>query len=415
MAKCGFKTLLLIFLFCFTPRLIYFIAVPDRTYNDSIYWNAAGGLLYDYTFIRAELRDTTQDFLYVIFLYLARWFTFDTYFAAMIIQIIFECIGCVYLYKLTSQLAKSSFCSWTAVLLYSLHPYLVRQSVAIIEVPLLSALLIITCYYFVSEKFIRYSVLTGLTILCRPTLLPVFGFAIFILLFRRRLVDAFLTFFVPLLICLPFYLRNYHVGGVLLPARSGWNLIKGNCEYSDKVIPAYSVDLLDDYLSKMWHSENPGGEDIKWVDQDRFYTKKAVQFIKENPLRTLKLRLLNILYLYYPGIVPFNPVDNKTKLVISDGGIRVENVPQRGRLADLAYSVYFTPLFLLFLAGMYIRRASWKKEYFLYLIIICFTAVYSVYWPGTRLRAPMDFILIFFAACALEKFYTIQKRMAQRH
>ena len=40
----------------------------------------------------------------------------------------------------------------------------------------------------------------------------------------------------------------------------------------------------------------------------------------------------------------------------------------------------------------------------LYLMLLGFVIVSSVFFPATRLRAPVEFVLMFFSACALARW-----------
>ena len=124
--------------------------------------------------------------------------------------------------------------------------------------------------------------------------------------------------------------------------------------------------------------------------------------MKENPLRTLRLKFLNIVYLFHPRIVPFYPMDKDTKLIFGNQGrISLQNIVSRRPAEEWAHTVIYSFIFLTSLVGFYLRRKKVSEDRILYFIIFTFVGICSIYWPATRLRSPMDFVLIFYSACAV--------------
>ena len=118
------------------------------------------------------------------------------------------------------------------------------------------------------------------------------------------------------------------------------------------MIPAYSLDLLGGYVFQVAQDENPDLLEMDEKQIDSFLNRKAIEFMKENPLRTLKLKLLNVVYLFHPRIVPFYPLAPNTKLIFTEAeGIRVENLPSRGGLAEWAHPLSYSFIFLTALCG----------------------------------------------------------------
>jgi hypothetical protein len=148
-------------------------------------------------------------------------------------------------------------------------------------------------------------------------------------------------------------------------------------------------------------------------EKDGFCTEKAIEFMIENPFRTLRLKFLNILYLFYPRIVPFHPLAGKARIVFAaEDVVRVEDVSSRRAVAEWAYTISYSFIFSTALYGLYLRRRHSESDSILYLIAFSFVGVYSLYWPSTRLRAPMDFALMFYSACALNRSWSRCRRVA---
>ena len=123
------------------------------------------------------------------------------------------------------------------------------------------------------------------------------------------------------------------------------------------------------------------------------------------------MKITNVFYLFCPRIVPLYGIDARSRIIFTGPEtFNIQNVASRGFLKEGAHFVFYTFVFLTGLAGMYLRRTFWKKDFLFYLVILNFTAVYSFYWPATRLRAPMDFIFMVFSAVFLETVYGRLKR-----
>jgi len=82
----------------------------------------------------------------------------------------------------------------------------------------------------------------------------------------------------------------------------------------------------------------------------------------------------------------------------------VEHASNRSLTKELIHSLSYGFIFLTALIGIYLRRKEARTDLILYLIALSFIVVYSLYFPTTRLRAPMDFVLIFYSAYAIESF-----------
>lgn len=133
--------------------------------------------------------------------------------------------------------------------------------------------------------------------------------------------------------------------------------------------------------------------------------KKALEFIKENPWRILRLKALNILYLFHPRLLPFYPMGKVEDLVITQGDeITVKNLPSRSHVAEWVHAVYSGVVLLTAILGVVLRRHNLSRDFMLWIIVFNFVVVYSIYWPATSYRAPMDFILMFYSACAISRW-----------
>jgi len=235
------------------------------------------------------------------------------------------------------------------------------------------------------------------------------------LVLRRRFVPALLLAGTTVLIVSPALLRNYRLNGSLFFTRGGINLFEANCRHSAKVIPAYSTDLLNPYAYEVLNEEAPKFVKADERERDNFYTQKALAFVKENPLQALKLRFLYLASLFHPRIVPFHPFHKETKIAFDDTGrLQVENAADRPQIAEWAHSISYSFIFLTALHGIWLRRKEIGRDAILHSIVLSFILIYTVYWPATRLRAPMDFVLMFYSAVSVNRWLPRRHTQARR-
>ena len=126
----------------------------------------------------------------------------------------------------------------------------------------------------------------------------------------------------------------------------------------------------------------------------------------EDPLRTLGHKLLNIASLFFSPPRPVFTAADETRAVSQAGDVIVENPRPRPRLEVLAYSAFFTPVLMAALIGIYLRRRDLlRRDAMLWCVIGTFVAIHALYFPATRYRAPVEFVLLFYAAAALYELF----------
>ncbi len=400
---------MLLAVLCFVPRLLCLSFHFYPTNSKSFYWELSDSLLQSGTLGFHGIKTTAFEPLYPLFLAGARLITRDHMFFVLLFQIIIEIIGCLYLYKLAQLLARNKYVGFITSLLYSLYPYFIYQTGAISEITLFTTLLIMSTYYYCKANGLKHSIYCGaffgLTAMTRTTALPILFLGIGALALKKFYKQAFIMLGTALFILSPMMIRNYQIDGSLILTRSGENLFDGNLELSDKLIPDYSVDLLYAYVNGILEKERPDLVKNNSKKRNQFFTQKAVQFMIEHPWRVLKLKLKNIGYLFYPRIVPFYPMREETRLIVSEtGDYHIEKAYRRNPIKELIHSIPYTFILLTAIIGIYLRRKEFQTDLILYLITFSFVATYALYFPTTRLRAPMDFVLMFYSACTIEMF-----------
>ncbi len=399
-----------VFVICVLPRIFYLLV--DRNaplVQASVYWDLSGEILRSGSLGPYGGQTTRIEPLYPAFLALCRLVTADKLFGVMLFQIALCGAGCVFLYKLCELLSNKRTAA-IAVLLFSFYPYLIRQQISLIEVSLVTTLLIMGAYFYSRMNGVKdlfYCAISfGLAVLARVALLPIGLLALGAVFFKKRLRDGFILLLISTVIILPFFLKNYFLDGSFLTSRAGYDLYKGNNLYSGQLLPSYSLDVLTPYLYSELEKEKPGLLNANENRIDRYFFGKAVQFAEQNKAKTLKLKLLNILYFFHLRVVPFHPFNLDSQFVVSKNGeIHVENVSARNPIAEGTHVLFYGFILLAALVGIILRRKEWRKDLILYFILASFTFVHSVYWPATRYRISMDFVLIFFAAFTVDRFF----------
>ena len=76
-----------------------------------------------------------------------------------------------------------------------------------------------------------------------------------------------------------------------------------------------------------------------------------------------------------------------------------------GVQVEFVHAIVSGAILLSALFGMVLRRRQMRADAILYAILLGFLAVSVIYFPATRLRAPMEFVLMFFSACALGRWF----------
>ncbi len=244
--------------------------------------------------------------------------------------------------------------------------------------------------------------LFGLAILTRAMVAPLWIAAIVILTLRRQIPSALIVAATTLALLAPFAARNYRLDGSLLPTRSGENLFVGNNEYADRFIPTYDLDLLPDYAVQVAKSRLgvPPDAHVSPRELDRALTSAALTFMREHPWRTLRLKLLNVLYFFDVRLVPLEPMGDETTVTLgANGSVAVLNPRRRSTAASLAHSVVYGVILIGAMVGFYLRCHQWRRDLLLLASLAVFAGVASIYFPTTRMRAPVDPILMLYAGC----------------
>jgi hypothetical protein len=287
----------------------------------------------------------------------------------------------------------------------------VRHSPDGTDAALMTTLLIAFAAEFVMaatpRRAARAGVWLGLAVLTRAMALPLIALAAAIYWWNGARRSAAALVATALLVIAPYAMRNYALNGALLPTRSGLNLFISNSEYTASIFPDYGPDILGDYARSVLDpsARTPGPESPALErERDAAWTGLALQEMRRHPLRTAGLKARNVLYFFSPRLVPYHEPTDATRILLGQNGrFTVEHSPPRRIMHQVLYAVSYTPVLVLAVAGVWLRRRDIGRDAILWCVGVTFVAAHAVYFPTTRYRVPMEFVLLFYASVALDR------------
>jgi hypothetical protein len=397
-------------LLALVSRTTYLVAV--RPPFESAYWALADGLLSHRSLAIDGVTTTDFEPVYPLFLSVARVIARHHMFVVQLFQVAMASVGVVYVYRLATVLTGRPRLATIAGGLFALGPLLVRQAALPSDLALVSTLVVAFTYHFVAATTVRQMVTAGAwlgtAVLTRTMLAPLLVFAAAILFARRQWRLAFAMTLTTLVLVLPGLLATTGVHGSWRPTRSGLNLFIGNSRYTAALFPDHDPDLLQERANALVAAEVPNLAALSSQDAervaDRVLTRYALDYMAERPLRTFGEKLRNALYFFSPRLVPFHIAGPETRLAEREGKATVESAETRPLIEIVAYSVSYTPVLVAALFGVYLRRHHFRTDVMLYCVVATFTIVHALYFPATRYRAPVSFVLFFYAAVALDRW-----------
>jgi hypothetical protein len=375
---------------------------------DSVYWELATSILQDRSLAidRAPIIDFEP--LYPLFLAATRLLVGDDPLGSQVVQAAVASLGTIFIYRLAVALTGRSSLAMIAAGLFACHPLLVRQAPIASDLWLASTLVVAFAYLFVWASSPRRMTIAGfvlgLVLLTRSMTLPLLVFAPLVLLSQRRLKEAACLTLVAGLMFTPYVVRNRIVSGSWTPTRSGLNLYIGNAPHTAALLPAYDLDLLQDHAhvllaQQRWRLESGSAQYASAANQ--FFTDQARTHITDDAFRAARNMAQKAIYLFWPVLVPYYVAAADTYLIVDQNGeIRVRNAVPRPKVEVFAYSLFYVPVLLTGVIGVYLRRREWRADAILWCTVATFVGVHAIYFPATRYRAPIAFVLLFYAAVA---------------
>lgn len=379
------RTAVAAFLVCAIPRFL--VLWIDPTPEQTFYWFYSSALLEHGTLGLPGAPDTVVEPLYPAFLAAARWLTGDTVAAVLGIQVIVASFAGALLHRLTLSLTFSSSAAWIATVFYAFDPYLVRQSVGLIELTLLIALLIAIAW---SERMgdMRGSLLagafTGAAILVRFSVAPL-AVLVPLLLVRRSVRHATFAALAIAVLVTPWAIRNHRIDRSIAPSRMGINLAVSLSDAAEQLLPVHNNDRLVPLLEEKTDSE---------------LLASAFAFAKAHPWRTVKMKLRNFVHVFNPRLLPYDVEPQSARLRVENGRYWIEGGIHRSPTSQFIHGLWRGTLLVLGVVGLAMRGLRWDDG-MLWAVVFTITAVCTVFYPTTRLTTPMVFAFMIWSAHAL--------------
>jgi len=95
--------------------------------------------------------------------------------------------------------------------------------------------------------------------------------------------------------------------------------------------------------------------------------------------------------------------DLQGRRVTVDGRLEIPDQPRRPWIFEVVSAAFQALLLVGGVVGLAARRARWRDDAFLILVAATIVGVQTVFFPTSRLLAPMTFVLIFYTAVSLDR------------
>ena len=296
-----------------------------------------------------------------------------------------------------------------AGLAFALYPYLVFQSLTLIDtslfVALLHAFLLLAIWLREFTGSPRATLglaclgglVLGLSLLTRPVLLALLPLLALWFLLRLNLRQTLLRLaplgLVSLTLLLPWIARNQALFDAFVPmsTTSGANLWQGNNDETLTILRAgYDVQWLEGPALPAGLGPQEGNAAL---------TTLALDWLRANPQRLPELWWVKF---QTQWSIDVSPRRNPSAAELPAGDpVNVYSTPVFDQLGRQLHRLYWGGLLLLALAGLVLTRRHWREVSLLWFVQLSMTLVYLIYHPSTRYRAPTDPLLFLFSASAL--------------
>ena len=423
------RPLLFVFLACLLPRLAALAVWPIDT--DTLYYALSTGLVRDGQFAINGGVTTRIEPFYPLALAAGRLVTGDRVAAVLVLQILAASAAGVLLFLFTRDRLRDERAAWIAAALYAVSPYLIRQSVAFMEVTPAVVLLIAAAWGIdrllppdggghattrltwlpplggrspwlppLGGSSVLLGLLFGAVVLTRFSFLPIALGGVVVLTWRHGVRPAVIAGGAACALLVPWMLYSRVVSGMALPPRIGENLFVSTSEYARPIVPTLNVDLLLPLVDELVIAEmaRRGAADFGLDEQDRLLLQWTTDFARAHPLEAIAMKMKNLAFIFQPRLLPFYEMAGRATLV--EG--RLEIPPQRPRplVFEIAAGAFQAVLLCGGIAGIVIRRRLWRDDAFLLIVGGSVIGVNAIFFPTSRLLAPMTFVWIFYAAAS---------------
>ena len=397
------QTLFLIALACAIPRIAALAVWPVDT--GTLYYALATSLSQDHRFAIDGEATTYIEPLYPALLAGLQFLFGDSPIALLLVQIAMACAAGVLLFAFTRDQTGDERSAWTAALLYAASPYLIRQSVSFMEVTATIALLIAATWRIraiaTGPHAAALGILLAAILLTRASLAPVVVCGLILVARRDGAARAIVAAGVLAACAGPWLAFSRATQGSALPARIGDNLYVSTSALAEPIVPRYNVDLLMPLVDDLVRDEmaRRGATTYRRVDGDRLLLELTADYVRAHPLRALGLKLRNLAYIFQPRLLPF--YERRGMATVVEGRVQIPEQGRRPFVFEAATALYQTSLIAAAIAGLAIRRRRLRDDAFLLIVAGSVIAVNAIFFPTSRLLAPMTFVWMFYAGTAV--------------
>ena len=384
---------------CAGPRIAALLVWPVET--GTLYYALATSLSRDGQFaIDGEATTHIEPFYPALLAALQLVFG-DSPAILLMVQIAIASAAGVLLFLLTRDQTGDTRAAWVAALLYAASPYLIRQSVSFMEVTLTTALLVATTWRVRRIASASQAAAAGLLfaaiLLTRMSLAPVVVFGAILIARRDGAARAAVASGVLAACIAPWMAFSRTTEGSALPARIGDNLYVSTSALAEPIVPRYNVDLLMPLVDEIVRDEmaRRGVTTYRRIDGDRLLLELTADYVRAHPLRALRLKLRNLVYIFQPRLLPL--YERRGMVTLVDGQVQIPEQARRPVLFEAAAALYQTVLIAGGIAGIVMRRRRLRDDAFLLIVAGSVIAVNTIFFPTSRLLAPMTFVWMFYA------------------
>jgi hypothetical protein len=243
--------------------------------------------------------------------------------------------------------------------------------------------------------------LLGAAVLTRFSFVPIAAGGLWVIHRRGGPACSSLAAALALACVLPWMVYSNAAGGAALPARIGENLFVSTNEWGTAVAPRVNVDVLASIADDVARERlaRQGITEYGRAERDRALLGYVRDFVLAHPFRTVMLKLRNLAYAVQPRLLPFT--ERAGTATIADGRLVIPPQQSRSQAYEWIAGVFQAILLAGGAAGIWRRRAAPAGDAFLLVVLASVIAVNAIFFPTSRLLAPMTFVLAFYAAAAL--------------
>jgi len=252
---------------------------------------------------------------------------------------------------------------------------------------------------------IAAGLLLGAVALTRFSFLPVAAAGVAIVALRGGAVRAAWAVVACAALIVPWMAYSRSVSGAALPGRMGENFFESTSEWAESIgIPRTNVDVLIAQLDRSAREElrRRGNADPTRVQRDAVMGEWAWDYVRAHPWRVLRMKLRNVGYVLQPRLLPFT--ERRGNAVLADGRLELPPQGRRPWPFEAVAAVFQGVLLAGAAVGLWRRRARLLHEdAFLIAAAASIVAVSVLFFPTSRLLAPMTFVLMFYAAACFSR------------